>query len=174
MALPNDYSGQSCSAARSLEVIGERWTLLIVRDAFYGVKRFGDFVSHLGIPRAVLANRLAALVAEGVLERVPGPGAREEYALTDKGAKLWPVVRDLMAWGDEFYSPDGPRRIMRHAVDDGLLDEAGRCLTCGERAPVAETLVIPGPGYEPNPGAGDGVVAEAFAQPRRLLQPIRS
>jgi DNA-binding HxlR family transcriptional regulator len=74
MALPNDYAGQACSLARTLEVVGERWTLLIVRDAFYGVRRFGDFAAHLGIPRAVLAERLKSLTAAGVLARVPAGG----------------------------------------------------------------------------------------------------
>jgi DNA-binding HxlR family transcriptional regulator len=153
-------------------VIGERWTLLIVRDAFYGVKRFGDFAAHLGIPRAVLTNRLNSLVEEGVLERVPGLGARDEYALTDKGTKLWPIVRDLMAWGDEFYSDCGPRRMFHHAADDGAIDEQGRCQACGAQVGAAETVVLPGPGYEPSVHDG-GVIDAAFAAPRRLLQPIR-
>jgi DNA-binding HxlR family transcriptional regulator len=170
--LPNDYAGQNCSAARTLEVIGERWTLLIVRDAFYGVKRFGDFAAHLDIPRAVLTSRLNSLVQEGVLERVPGPGAREEYGLTDKGTKLWPVVRDLMAWGDEFYSDRGPRRVFRHTDDNGVLDASGRCQTCGAQVGVADTVVVPGPGHEPSVHDG-GMIDAAFARPRRLLQPIR-
>ena len=69
MALPREYTAESCPIARSLEIVGERWTLLIVRDAFYGVRRFSDFQAHLGIPKAVLAERLALLVAEGVLDQ---------------------------------------------------------------------------------------------------------
>ncbi len=172
MALPNDYSGQTCSVARSLEIIGERWTLLIVRDAFYGVRRFGDFATHLDIPRAVLTSRLRALVDAGVMARVPGSGAREEYVLTDKGTKLWPVVRELMAWGDEYYSPAGPRRILRHADDDGLLDDVGVCAECGASVNVADTVVIPGPGLEPRPES-DAPVMRAFRAPRRLLEPVR-
>jgi DNA-binding HxlR family transcriptional regulator len=170
--LPNDYTGQKCSAARALEIIGERWTLLIVRDAFYGVKRFGDFAVHLDIPRAVLTSRLNSLVREGVLERVPGPGARDEYALTDKGIRLWPVVRDLMAWGDEYYSERGPRRVFQHADDGGAVDESGRCDSCGGQVEVGDTTVVPGPGYEPSVHDG-GVIDAAFAAPRRLLEPIR-
>ena len=82
MVLPRDYAGQACSLARALEVVGERWTLLIVRDAFFGVRRFGDFATHLGLPRAVLTDRLGALVAAGVLAKVPGRGKRSEYELT--------------------------------------------------------------------------------------------
>ena len=75
MALPNDYAGQACSLARSLEIIGERWTLLIVRDAFWGVRRFADFIDHLGMPRAVLASRLKALIAAGVRGTTSAPRA---------------------------------------------------------------------------------------------------
>ena len=85
MALRSDYQGQTCSVARALEVVGERWTLLIVRDAFHGVRRFGDFANHLGIPRAVLASRLRALVSEDVMERVPGSAGHQEYRLSEKG-----------------------------------------------------------------------------------------
>ncbi len=119
MPLPNDYASQSCSVARSLEIVGERWTMLIVRDAFYGVRRFGDFVTHLDIPRAVLAARLKNLVAEGVMVREPGAGGHDEYALTEKGRRLWPVMRELMAWGDQYYAPRGPRRVLTHAADGG-------------------------------------------------------
>src|ERR1700754_1837693 len=87
MALPREYPAESCPIARSLEIVGERWTLLIVRDAFYGARRFSDFHSHLGIPKAVLAERLTFLVNEGVLSKEAG-----EYRLTAKGKELWPLV----------------------------------------------------------------------------------
>ena len=119
MTLPKDYAGDRCSLARALEVVGERWTLLIVRDAFFGVRRFGDFAAHLDIPRAVLTSRLAALVEAGVLALVPGAHGHDEYALTGKGRDLWPVVRSLLVWGDEHYSEVGPRRVFRHAGDNG-------------------------------------------------------
>ena len=108
MTLPKDYADDRCSMARALEVVGERWTLLIVRDAFFGVRRFGDFAAHLEIPRAVLTSRLAALVEAGVLALVPGAHGHDEYALTGKGRDLWPVVRSLLVWGDEHYSDVGP------------------------------------------------------------------
>ena len=112
MALPKDYTGEGCSLARALEVVGERWTLLIVRDAFFGVRRFGDFAAHLAIPRAVLTHRLSALADAGVLAVVPGPHGHDEYALTGKGLDLWPVVRSMLAWGDDYYSEKGPRRAV--------------------------------------------------------------
>src|SRR5580700_9692284 len=104
MALPKDYAGQRCSLARALEVVGERWTLMIVRDAFFGVRRFGDFAAHLGVPRAVLSERLGSLIEAGLLRRADGAHGHTEYLLTDKGMTLWPVVRSLLVWGDEHYS----------------------------------------------------------------------
>lgn len=172
MALPRDYSGQLCSLARALEIVGERWTLLIVRDAFYGLRRFGDFALHLEIPRAVLTSRLRALVDEGVLERVPGAGGHDEYVLTQKGEQLWPVVRELMNWGDTHYSPRGPRRIFRHAKDGGRLDLHGACELCGVTVGPGDTTVTMGPGYEERPPT-DAPALLAFQTEHRLLEPAR-
>jgi DNA-binding HxlR family transcriptional regulator len=170
MSLPSTYADRNCSLARALEIVGERWTLLIVRDAFYGVHRFGDFATQLGIPRAVLANRLKLLVREGVLARDEEAGT-VEYRLTDKGIGLWPIVRSLMAWGDAFYSPAGVKRALRHDADGGLLDHEGRCERCGAVVPVAETRIEPGPGFVPSDGELDPVSA-VLNTPRRLLDPV--
>lgn len=169
MALPSTYADRTCSLARSLEVVGERWTLLIVRDAFFGVRRFGDFATQLGIPRAVLTSRLKSLVQEGVLVR--DDDGVVEYRLTDKGLALWPVVRALMGWGDAFYSPAGEKRTVRHDEDGGRLDPDGRCEDCGALVPVPEIRIEPGPGFEPPPGGPDPVSA-AINTPRRLLEPV--
>jgi DNA-binding HxlR family transcriptional regulator len=171
MALPSTYADTNCSLARALEVVGERWTLLIVRDAFHGVRRFGDFAAQLGIPRAVLTNRLRSLTQEGVLTRGRDAGGPVEYRLTAKGQALWPVVRTLMNWGDEFYSPGGVRRALHHDQDGGALDPEGRCPICGTVVPVPEIRIGPGPGYEPSDAALDPVSA-AMITPRRLLEPI--
>jgi DNA-binding HxlR family transcriptional regulator len=171
MALPHDYAGQACSLARTLEITGERWTLLIIRDAFWGVRRFADFTDHLGIPRAVLTSRLKTLVAAGVLTRVAGE-RHLEYELTDKGAALWPVVLSLLSWGDEFCAPDGPRRVFQHAADGGRVDRSGRCEACGMPVPAADTIVVPGPGLEPP--ADDSWVTAALTRPHRLLEPLRA
>jgi DNA-binding HxlR family transcriptional regulator len=173
MPLPKDYPGQQCSLARALEIVGERWTLLIVRDAFFGVRRFGDFVTHLGIPRAVLAERLASLTAEGVLSGTSGAHGHTEYVLTSKGLTLWPVVRSLLAWGDEHYSDGGPRRVFQHAADGGLAGTDGICAGCGRSVPVQDLLVAPGPGLAIRPGGPDPVSA-ALASPHRLLAPVRA
>lgn len=173
MALPHDYTGQACSLSRALEVVGERWTLLIVRDAFFGVRRFSDFVAHLRLPRAVLTDRLNSLTEARVLERVPTHGRREEYQLTDKGLALWPVVRTLTGWGDEHYAQAGPRRIFRHATDQAPLDDFGFCTRCGQTVAVEDTLVTPGPGLAPATG-DDDLVTRALVGPHKLLQPVRA
>jgi DNA-binding HxlR family transcriptional regulator len=172
MPLPKDYSGQQCSLARALEIVGERWTLLIVRDAFFGVRRFGDFVTHLGIPRAVLAERLSSLTTEGVLSGTSGAHGHTEYVLTSKGLTLWPVVHSLLAWGDEHYSDRGPRRVFRHAADGGLVDGGGMCGACGGTVPVQDLLVAPGPGLASSPAAADPV-SLALTASHRLLEPVR-
>src|SRR5512135_1668865 len=106
--LGSDYQRQDCSLARALEVVGERWTLLIIRDAFYGVRRFNDFQVHLDIPKAVLAERLRGLVADGLLERLPDPdhAGRQLYQLTSTGRDLWPAVHALMRWGSRHRAPN--------------------------------------------------------------------
>ena len=181
VTLPRDYANEVCSAARTLEIVGERWTLLIVRDAVYGVRRFSDFAVHLQVPRAVLAERLGTLVDAAILERVPGPSGRDEYELTAKGVALWPVVRSLMAWGDEFYGrPGGPRRLFLHAADEGRLDGDGICAECGQLVPVPDILMLPGTDGSASAGAGEGEgdgsgtnpVTQALDVPRRLLDPL--
>jgi DNA-binding HxlR family transcriptional regulator len=111
--LERTYPGQSCTIARALEVVGERWTLLILRDAVLGLERFEEFQASLGIASNVLTSRLKLLSGEGLLERVPDPQrpGRPKYALTDKGAELAPVLVELMKWGDQHYpvADGGPR-----------------------------------------------------------------
>jgi DNA-binding HxlR family transcriptional regulator len=171
MALPKVYAGQRCSMSRALERVGERWTLLILRDAFFGVRRFGDFVAHLGIPRAVLTERLEALCEAGVFVEQRGSHGYGEYVLTDKGVGLWPVVRDLLSWGDEYYSPQGPRRVFQHVRDSGLLAPDGLCSACGTFVDPSDLVVLPGPGYDE---AGDDVVSQALTGAHRLLEPVRN
>jgi DNA-binding HxlR family transcriptional regulator len=168
MPLPRQYAEQACSLARSLEIVGERWSLLILRDAFFGVTRFSDFAQHLGIPRAILTERLAFLVDENILRR--GPGARPRYTMTAKGEALWPAVRALVSWGDEYYAPDGPRRIFRHSACGGDLSGDGRCTRCEATVAAREVTMLPGPGCA-SPAEGDRVSA-VLAGPRPLLQPI--
>src|SRR6266852_4038477 len=102
--LRNDYENQTCSIAGALEVVGERWSLLIVRDVLLGLRRFDELQGHLGIARNVLQVRLTRLVDEGVLERrlYQARPPRHEYLLTEKGLDLWPMIVALMKWGDRY------------------------------------------------------------------------
>lgn len=168
--LGKDYERQDCSLARALETIGERWTLLIVRDSLYGVRRFNEFQAHLDVPKAVLSDRLAGLVQDGVLERRPDPdhAGRHLYELTEAGRELWPVVHALLVWGDRHRYPNS--RVFKHAACGTALDESGECPVCQER-PAAGDIVM-----ESRPGRGnlrDDPVAVALREPHRLLEPLQ-
>ena len=140
--LHRTYEGQDCSIARTLEVVGERWTLLIMRDAFLGVRRFDDIQRDLGIARNVLRDRLARLVEEGLLERRPYQERppRSEYRLTAKGRDLWPVLHALLRYGDRWYAPDGPaaadrpRRVRRRGRRPPDVHEVRRAAGAARRA----------------------------------------
>jgi len=145
--LQSNYAELTCSIARTLEVVGERWSLLIVRDALRGVTRFGDFQSSLGLARNVLSTRLEHLVDAGVLRRQPyGRGRRHDYLLTSKGYELAIALIALQQWGDHYYpGPDGPPRLITHADCGGPVTAR---LICGEEEqPVApdRIAVLPGP-----------------------------
>jgi DNA-binding HxlR family transcriptional regulator len=114
--LNRDYEGQNCSIARALEVVGERWTLLIVRDAFLGRSRFDEFQESLGIARNVLTDRLNRLVDEEILERVPYSERRYEYRLTRKGRDLNIALDGLRQWGDKYLS-EKPPTVLRRKSD---------------------------------------------------------
>ena len=119
MAMLNrDYEGQNCSIARALEVVGERWTLLIIRDVLLGLHRFDEFQESLGIARNVLTDRLNRLVDEGVLERAlySERPERYEYQLTKKGLDLQIALTALRQWGDDYLS-EKPPRLLRRKVD---------------------------------------------------------
>ncbi|MCW2578481.1 MAG: transcriptional regulator, HxlR family [Blastococcus sp.] len=108
-----------CSVAGTLAVVGEKWSLLVLREAFLGVRRFADFQRHLGAPKAVLTDRLATLVEQGILSRVPyqaeGERQRLEYRLTTKGIDLYPTLVALMRWGDKYIADDGiPPLTLEH------------------------------------------------------------
>ena len=111
-----------CSVAGTLAVVGEKWSLLVLREAFFGVRRFADFQRVLGAPKAVLSDRLATLVAQGVLTRVPyqaeGERQRHEYRLTAKGLDLYPTLVALMQWGDRYLCGESPAPLeLRHRGD---------------------------------------------------------
>jgi DNA-binding HxlR family transcriptional regulator len=115
--LRRDYEGQNCSVARALEIVGERWTLLIIRDAFLGLRRFEQFQENLGIARNVLTDRLNRLVEEGIMERVrySERPERYEYRLTPKGWDLQIAMAGLRQWGDKYLSEQPPRITRRRS-----------------------------------------------------------
>jgi DNA-binding HxlR family transcriptional regulator len=165
MALPREYPAEGCPIARSLEIVGERWTLLIVRDAFYGVRRFSDLHRHLGIPKAVLAERLTFLVEQEVLTK-----EATEYRLTAKGKQLWPLIWSMISWGNENYVEKPGRRTYRHAECGGLVGPDRSCQRCGD-VPVVSDLVAHPPRRPRDPGRDDPV-SRALARPHRMLDPI--
>jgi DNA-binding HxlR family transcriptional regulator len=128
------FRDMHCSVAQCLEIVGEWWSMLIVRDAFWGVHRFDEFQERLGIARNVLTQRLNKLVAAGVLEKrvYQERPVRYEYVLTDKGRDLWPVLTTLRQWGDKHAAPKGPPIAVVHEP----CGHAGRfvltCEHCGE------------------------------------------
>src|SRR3954465_8212222 len=146
--LGRQYDTQVCSIARAPEVVGERWSLLVVRDAFLGVRRFDDFQRSLGVARNVLQSRLELLVGEGILERslYQEPPPRHEYRLTEKGTDLWPVIFALMKWGDRHAYPEGPPVAVEHRGCGGEVDDRRTCTRCGTALVSADVKARPGPG----------------------------
>ena len=169
VGLGKDYEGQQCSLARTLEVVGERWTLLVLRDCFFGVRRFTDLLAHLDIPRAVLADRLAGLVDAGVLSRTEYRRGRHEYTLTPRGLELWPAIYALSQWGERHRAPAGRRRIFTHRECGTDLTADGLCPTCRTLPPAVELEMRPGPGATPT---RTDAVSLALRSRHSLLQPI--
>jgi DNA-binding HxlR family transcriptional regulator len=144
-------SNEICSVARTLEVIGERWTILVLREALYGTRRFDDFQRLTGAPRNVLTARLRTLVDHGVLKRVPyqEPGARQryEYALTGRGRDLLTAVVALMQWGDEHLAdPAGPPVVVRHRECGARVQAVLTCDAGHAHLTARDTYPDEGPG----------------------------
>jgi len=142
------FAGMDCSVAQCLEVVGEWWSMLIVRDAFLGVTRFDEFQRRLGISRKILQQRLARLVDAGVLERVPYSDhpPRDDYRLTDKGRDLWPVLTTMRQWGDRHAAPSGPPVQVVHKACGSVSEAVLVCGSCGEVLDPRDVRAVPGPG----------------------------
>lgn len=167
--LGKTYDGQDCALARALEVLGERWTLLVVRDAFFGVRRFDDFAAHLDIPRAVLSDRLRGLVDDDVLAKLveeDHPG-RCRYELTPAGTELWPAVHALITWGSRHRTMS--TRLYSHADCGTELDGGGACPTCRVIPGAADVVVSP---RSTSGARRTDPVTVAMGQPHRLLRPL--
>jgi DNA-binding HxlR family transcriptional regulator len=146
-----DYETGNCTIEAALRVVGEKWTFLVLREAFNGVRRFADIQRRTGMPRQVLSDRLRRLPGEGILRpgeyREAGQRPRQEYRLTRKGVALFPVIVSLLEWGNAYaVSPEGPLVELRH---DGCAAAVGLTLTCAEGHTLEsarEVRPVPGPG----------------------------
>ncbi|WP_371998880.1 helix-turn-helix domain-containing protein (plasmid) [Tistrella mobilis] len=160
----DDLKDQPCSMARTVAVIGDRWTLMLLRDCFLGVRRFDTFQERLGISRTIIADRLKLLVDEGVLARVryQDRPPRDEYRLTPKGFDLYPVVMSIVHWGNRHYAGEaGPPMLHRHRTCGHDIEPVLTCKACGEELHPREVEVRAGPGI------GDEAAAAAALPPRR-------
>ena len=142
------FEGVNCSVAHCLDVVGEWWSLLIVRDAFLGVTRFDDFQARLGISRNILTQRLNRLVDNEILTRVryQDHPPRSEYRLTSKGRDLWPVVTAMRQWGDRWAAPDGTPLQIRHTACGHVVTAVPACSHCGEPLDARSVTAVPGSG----------------------------
>lgn len=143
--LLRDYQGQDCSIAATLELIGERWTLLVIRDVFLGNRRFDEIQRSLGVARNVLSSRLQRLLDEGILEkrRYQQRPQRFEYFLTEKGLDLWPVLIAMIGWGDRHLAgAEGPAITIVHKGCGGEVNDRRICESCGEWLGVREARAV--------------------------------
>jgi DNA-binding HxlR family transcriptional regulator len=141
---------QEDSVGRALGLVGERWTMMILREAFFGVRRYGQFARNLEIPRPTLSLRLRKLVDAGLLDRVPysSEPLRHEYRLTRAGRDLFPAVIALMRWGDEYLSgPRGAPIVLRHDSCGSLTHPRLTCEVCGEEIDTRNVTPERGPGF---------------------------
>lgn len=142
------FADMHCSVAQCLEVMGDWWTPLIIRDAFLGVTRFDEIQQRLGISRNILIQRLNGLVEQGILHknRYSEHPPRYEYLLTGKGRDLWPVLTAMRQWGDKHAAPDGPPLQTIHKSCGSVVEAVVTCSDCGERLASGDLRVVPGPG----------------------------
>jgi DNA-binding HxlR family transcriptional regulator len=155
---PRSYDNLNCSVARTMEQIGERWTILILRDAFYGVRRFDDFQSDLGVARNILTNRLNHLVSGGIMrkERYQDNPPRYEYRLTEKGRDLIPVITTMLAWGNRWESEKDPVDLI-HMDCNHKMHAVAVCSECGEGIDAHNLTIDPIP----------SIAQERIVAPRR-------
>lgn len=148
------WSAENCTVGRTMTILGERWTFVVLREVFNGVRRFDDIRRHSGIPRQVLSNRLAILVEQEILRREPyqdpGERVRHEYRLTEKGFDLYPVLVAIADWGDRYLAdPAGPPVAFEHRDCGSAVHSV---LECGRDHRVdrpRDVVTRPGPGAQP-------------------------
>jgi DNA-binding HxlR family transcriptional regulator len=156
----SQLEGETCSLARTVGVIGDRWSLLILRECFLRVRRFDDFQARLGIARPILADRLEKLVRNAILSKVAYQErpVRHEYRLTPKGLDLYPVILSMVHWGDVHLAGGKGRPVLhQHLACQHVFDPVMTCSVCGEALTARDVQVLPGPGGgETPPGVGAG------------------
>ena len=145
-----EWSVENCTISRTLGILGEKWTFIVLRDVFLGIRRFDDFIEHTGIGRQVLTHRLAALVEAGLLRREayrePGERARQEYRLTDKGMDVYPILIALREWGDRYASDAaGPPLLTVHRDCGASVSVHLACAAGHKLAAPREVVPRPGP-----------------------------
>lgn len=146
-----DYDTANCNIAAALSIVGEKWTFLVLREAFNGIRRFQDMQRRTGAPRQILSNRLAMLVTEGILRKVPyqeeGQRPRSEYKLTEKGIELFPVIAALLAWGDKYAAwPGGPAVELTHRDCGAPVQLELTCSAGHALGSARDVTPVPGPG----------------------------
>lgn len=150
------WSVDNCTIARAMAVLGERWTLVVLREVFGGVRRFADMRERCGVPRQVLTNRLAMLVDEGLLRREPyrepGSRVRHEYRLTEKGLAIYPVLVAVKEWGDRYYcDPEGPPLRFKHRDCGAEMHQELHCADGHRVEEYRDVIPRPGPGAHRRP-----------------------
>lgn len=143
------FANWPCTVARTVDLIGDWWTPLILRESFYGATRFDDFERILGLSRNILTQRLTRLVEEDLLVRVPYQDRppRHEYHLTDKGRDFFPVIAAMMAWGDRHLAPEGPPIVLHHTTCAHDTHAEVVCAHCREPLALRDMSVHLGPGF---------------------------
>jgi DNA-binding HxlR family transcriptional regulator len=146
-----EWSADNCTIGRTLDVIGDRWTFIVLREVFQGIRRFDDLTVRTAIPRTVLTDRLRRLVEAGILRkqpyREPGSRSRMEYRLTEKGLDLYPVLLALQAWGDRYLAgPEGPPIEFAHRDCGAGVELVMRCADGHELTRKRDVAGRPGPG----------------------------
>ncbi|MER7210807.1 helix-turn-helix domain-containing protein [Streptosporangium sp. NPDC000239] len=141
----------NCSIERALTIVGEKWTLLVLREAFLGVRRFAEMQAFTGAPKQILSARLTRLVEEGLLRKVPyrepGQRRRDEYRLTQMGRDLYPALVALMQWGDRYLAdPEGPPMLLTHRDCGAAIEQHFRCADGHEISGPRDITASPGPG----------------------------
>ena len=170
MALPREYTNQACSMVRALEIVGERWTLLIVRDAVFGVRRFSDFLEHLGIPRAVLTERLEFLIGEEVLARVPGSGQAQRVRADAEGPGALAGRPQPGGLGRRVLRTGRPPARVRARVLHGEVTPSGVLPPLRRKRAGCRHRDHPGPGLAPQT-PDDDQVTTALARPAAVAAP---